>query len=164
MNDLRHEGRSFFRDSGGGSGHGFCEGSSYGPRVESGAIPAPGLVAGHQQSSEGHGFGPTGRINSSCDADYSTIGHCHMVGNCPRTKDSCPPRGCGQENSRGNIYGVGDGTLVREGCPPYEDSPPGVGCSQPGMTKSEAWGSGSSVRRDCAAYLEKCWSCSWLQR
>ena len=102
MNDLPHEGHSFFRDSGGGSGHGFCEGSSYGPRVECGAIPAHGLVAGHQQSSEGHGFGPTGRI-----------------------KDSCPPRGCGQEMSRGNIYGVGDRTLVREGCPPYEDTPPG---------------------------------------
>ena len=59
MNDLRHECHSFSRDSG-GSGHGFGEGLAYGPRVESGAIPAHGLVAGHTlQYSEGDRFGPT---------------------------------------------------------------------------------------------------------
>ena len=79
MNDLCHEGHSFSRDSG-GSGHGFGEGLAYGPRVESGAIPVHGLVAGHpQQYAEGDRFGPTERINSSCDTGYSNIGHNHVL-------------------------------------------------------------------------------------
>ena len=66
---------------------------------------------------------------------------CHMVGNGPLTRDSGPPHGCGQDMNRGNIYSVGDRSLVREDCPPYGDTPSGFGCGQSGMTKSDgdAW-------------------------